>query len=73
MAQTRWLRLVLANDPRSYREAIATAIQHLRPDVVVVVVVSASQTPDTGYLPQQNRPCRSPQSSWPIAPLASLR
>jgi hypothetical protein len=37
MAQTCRLRLVVANDPRSYREAIATAIQRLQPDVGVVV------------------------------------
>jgi hypothetical protein len=34
----RRLRLVVANDPRAYREAIATAIQRLRPDVDVIVV-----------------------------------
>jgi hypothetical protein len=38
MAQTRRLRLVVANDPRSYRETIATAIQRLRPDVEIMVV-----------------------------------
>jgi hypothetical protein len=38
MAQTCRLRLVVANDPRSYREAIATAIQRLQPDVEVMVV-----------------------------------
>ena len=37
MVQGR-LRLVVANDPRSYRETIAPAIQHLRPDVEVIVV-----------------------------------
>jgi hypothetical protein len=34
----RRLRLVVANDPRTYRETIATAIQRLRPDVEVIVV-----------------------------------
>jgi hypothetical protein len=38
MTQFRRLRLVVANDPRSYRETIATAIQRLRPDVEVMVV-----------------------------------
>jgi hypothetical protein len=38
MAQVRRLRLVVANDPRSYREALATALQRLRPDVEVMVV-----------------------------------
>jgi hypothetical protein len=38
MAQTCRLRLVVANDLRSYREAIATAIQRLLPDVEVMVV-----------------------------------
>jgi hypothetical protein len=38
MAQPCRLRLVVANDPRSYREAIAPAIQHLRPDIEVIVV-----------------------------------
>ena len=38
MAHMRRLRLVVANDPRSYREAIATAIQRLQPDVEVMVV-----------------------------------
>src|SRR5437588_12172639 len=38
MDQTCRLRLVVANDPRSYREAIATAIQRLQPDVEVSVV-----------------------------------
>jgi len=45
MAQTCRLRLVVANDPRSYREAIATAIQRLQPDVEVMVVdVAGEQT-----------------------------
>ena len=38
MAQPCRLRLVVANDPRAYREAIATAIQRLRADVEVMVV-----------------------------------
>ena len=38
MVQMRRLRLVVANDLRSYREAIATAIQRLQPDVEVMVV-----------------------------------
>ena len=41
MAQTCRLRLVVANDPRAYREAIAPAIQHLRPHVDVMVVEPA--------------------------------
>jgi hypothetical protein len=42
MAQMRRLCLVVANDPRSYRETIATAIQRLRPDVEVIVVDPAN-------------------------------
>src|SRR3954469_19326672 len=42
MAQTRRLRLLVANDLCSYRETIATAIQHLRPDVEVIVVDPAA-------------------------------
>jgi hypothetical protein len=38
MVQTCRLRLVVANDPRSYRETIAPTIQHLRPDIEVMVV-----------------------------------
>jgi hypothetical protein len=38
MAQPCRLRLVVANDPRTYRETIATAIQRLRPDLEVLVV-----------------------------------
>ena len=38
MAQTGRLRLVVANDLCSYRETLATAIQHLRPNVEVIVV-----------------------------------
>ena len=38
MVQMRQLRLVVAHDLRSYREAIATAIQRLQPDVEVMVV-----------------------------------
>jgi hypothetical protein len=38
----RRLRLVVANDPRSYRETMATAIQRLRADVEVVVVDPAA-------------------------------
>ena len=38
MVQMRRLRLVVANDLRSYREAIAAAIQRLQPDVEVMVV-----------------------------------
>src|SRR5919198_1776457 len=38
MVQVRQLRLVVANDLRSYREAIATVIQRLQPDVEVMVV-----------------------------------
>ena len=38
MAQPCRLRLVVANDPRTYREAIATAIQRMRPDADVIVV-----------------------------------
>ena len=38
MAQPCRLRLVVANDLRSYREAIAAAIQRLQPDVEVMVV-----------------------------------
>jgi hypothetical protein len=38
MAQPCRLRLVVANDLRSYREAIATVIQRLQPDVEVMVV-----------------------------------
>ena len=38
MVQPCRLRLVVANDPRTYRETIATAIQRLRPDLDVIVV-----------------------------------
>jgi hypothetical protein len=38
MVRMRRLRLVVANDLLSYREAIATALQRLRPDVDVRVV-----------------------------------
>ena len=38
MVQMCRLRLMVANDPRSYREAIAPVIQRLQPDVEVMVV-----------------------------------
>jgi hypothetical protein len=40
------LRILVANEPRSYREAIADALQELRPNIEVVVLEPEALEPE---------------------------